>query len=372
MAVTTIRVLADDLTGAVDAAAPFSGFAGPMPVRWSGEPNSDRGSFAYDSETRRTIAVIAGATVRRLSALLVRSDIAFKKIDSLLRGHPAEEILACVSGGGFASAVVAPAFPAQNLITRRGVQFHRPDSNAPWQALDVDLAATFRARGMKTKVVRPGAACRGAGIFLCDAEENGDLTALWETAAEAARPTLWCGSAGLARALAGGAVRTALRFEGPLIVVIGSDHPMSARQADALSGHYRRLVATLERPGSEGSVMRSVEDRFKRGWDAAVAFRLPAMDAMAAQGIVNGLLGRLVVAIKPGAALVVGGEMLFRLASALGAEALTVEGELRPGIPCSRFVGGLWPNTPVISMSDAFGGPNALVELLADLRTMRP
>jgi uncharacterized protein YgbK (DUF1537 family) len=370
--VTTVRVLADDLTGAIDAAAPFACLSGPIPVRWSGDPSSARGSLAFDSETRQSAVVAAAATIRRLAAMLPRSDIAYKVIDCLLRGHPADEIVACLAGGRFASAVVAPAFPAQNQITRRGIQFHRPDANAPWDAVETNLAAALRARGVKTTLVARGAPCGGPGVFLCDAEDNADLSALRETAAEAARPTLWCGTAGLARALAGGSAPVALRFEGPLLTVIGSDHPVSAQQADALAARDRRAVVFLDRPGGEVAAMRTIEQRLERGWDATLVFRLPSMDGMAAQGIMSGLFARLSDSRRPGAALVVGGNTLYRLASGLGAEGLTVQGEVQPGIPCSRIVGGLWANIPVVSKSGAFGGPRILIDVIAELRRRRP
>jgi len=370
--VTTVRVLADDLTGALDAAAPFSHLTGPIPVRWSGDPGAVSGSLAFDSETRQSAVVLAAATVQRLAAMLPKSDIAYKKIDSLLRGHPADEIVACLKGGKFASAVVAPAFPAQNRITRRGIQFHRLDSNEPWHAIDVSLGSALRARGVETTLVARGAPCGGRGVFLCDAEEDADLSALRETAAEAARPTLWCGAAGLARALAGRGTPATLRFEGPLLIVVGSDHPIAARQADALAKRDRRAVIFLDRVGGEVAAMRAIDARLGRGWDAAIVFRLPPMDGVAAQGIMSGLFVRLAGIPRPGCVLVVGGDTLFRLASALGAEALTVQGELRPGIPCSRFVGGLWPSVPVISKSGAFGDERALIDLVGELKRRRP
>src|ERR671918_392381 len=92
------------------------------------------GSYALDTETRERhsdpidwVHHLAGAAP------------AFKKIDSLLRGWTAKEILACLESGRFRSAIIAPAFPAQNRITRLGRQYWRPAGQRAWQAVDMDL-----------------------------------------------------------------------------------------------------------------------------------------------------------------------------------------------------------------------------------------
>jgi len=45
-----LRIVADDLTGALDTAAPFAAAGGPLPVRWN--PAAQGGSYALDTETR--------------------------------------------------------------------------------------------------------------------------------------------------------------------------------------------------------------------------------------------------------------------------------------------------------------------------------
>ena len=76
------------------------------------------------------------------------ADLACKKIDSLLRGRTVDEIAACLESGDFASAVIAPAFPAQQRITRGGRQYWRPTATTEWQPVEVDLLAELRRRGL--------------------------------------------------------------------------------------------------------------------------------------------------------------------------------------------------------------------------------
>ena len=82
---TLVRIVADDLTGALDAAAPLVGVAGPLPVLWDeGAAAEARGSLALDSELRDREVPAA-----RLAGALLGADLAYKKIDSLLRGSTA-------------------------------------------------------------------------------------------------------------------------------------------------------------------------------------------------------------------------------------------------------------------------------------------
>jgi Sugar-binding N-terminal domain len=50
------------------------------------------------------------------------ADLAFKKIDSLLRGHWAAELAEIVKSCTFRRIVLAPAVPAQGRLTRDGLQ----------------------------------------------------------------------------------------------------------------------------------------------------------------------------------------------------------------------------------------------------------
>lgn len=111
--VIRLRLLADDLTGALDSAAQFVPLVGAVPAFWhDAVPKRLPGSTALDSGTREADSHFAAERVAALAPALAAADIAFKKIDSLLRGAAAAEIAACLRAGGFAACVIAPAFPA--------------------------------------------------------------------------------------------------------------------------------------------------------------------------------------------------------------------------------------------------------------------
>ena len=116
----TIRILADDLTGALDSAAAFDG---EIPVFIDCPPK--------DVDTGISVSVVATPTrdvpseelsthLQPVLAWLKSGDIAFKKVDSLLRGNTFAEVAWLINAGGFASTVFAPAFPAQGRVTVSG------------------------------------------------------------------------------------------------------------------------------------------------------------------------------------------------------------------------------------------------------------
>ena len=82
---TAVRLLADDLTGALDTAAELTPLAGPLPVHWaSALPPVLPASCAVDTGTREKDWHVANAAVARLAPDLADAGLSFKKVDSLL------------------------------------------------------------------------------------------------------------------------------------------------------------------------------------------------------------------------------------------------------------------------------------------------
>ena len=336
-----LRLLADDLTGALDSAAPFAAARGSFPVVWQEAAcRADDGDLAFDSETRDAGGGTAADRAAALAATLAIGDatIAFKKIDSCLRGQPAAEIAAVVATGGFRSTVVAAAFPAQGRITRGGRQWLRVGGD--WRDVGIDIGAELGRRGLKIAFSpRP----EGAGVFVCDAETEGDLERIADFGRTLAGPVLWCGAGGLARALAGDGpmIDAGAAVRPPVLVLMGSGHPTTSAQLAALGAA----------PGRGVSVHRL------------------ALPSDAARAAARAALGQLVATAAagtpPATVVVAGGETLMRLCTALGTERLVVKGELEPGVPLSAMEGGAWSGTWVVSKSGGFGDDRLLARLLA-------
>jgi uncharacterized protein YgbK (DUF1537 family) len=355
---TTVRLLADDLTGALDTAAEFVPVAGDMPIFWPGGwPSGLEGSAALDSGTRERHAEAAVTDVGRLVGLLEASDIAFKKIDSLLRGPTLAEIAACMRAGMWRHCVMAPAFPYQGRVTRAARQFARTTDG--WAAVSGDLVVDLLSLGVPA---RPGRAHGGLqpGINVFDAETDGDLRQIVAGARRCGEPVLWAGAGGLAQALAGGVPHApGLKLPRPILGLFGSDQPATADQLAACRPHWLEVV---------DGALHDVPVRLRDAGLALVSFRLPSGTARApaAERIAGWIADTVDRVDPPGTVVVAGGETLRSLCDAAGAKTLLVQGRLVPGVPRSVIRGGRWDGVTVVSKSGGFGPPSLLRELILE------
>lgn len=366
MAAIALRLLADDLTGALDTAAQFSGATGPVAVRFRpGDWRAAEPRLAFSTDTRDRSPAEAERAVAELAPFFAGADIAFLKVDSLLRGHTAASLAHAFRGGGFRSAVFAPAFPAQQRITRGGAQLVRaPDGT--WRDVRPGFVAELAATGLRVRVVAGAAGLGGTGVFVCDAETDADLTEIVAHAIALAPPLLWCGSAGLARALANAPVLRAAVPAAPLLAIIGSGHPVTRAQVETLRQARPDVVFGLgERNGS----VLAVREQLGRGGVAVVTLTLrDGLDEREAAQHIRALLSETLPRLqRPRGLFVTGGATLAAVASAAGATGFTVGGEVAPGLPCSLLRGGAWDGVRVVSKSGAFGDAGLLARVVASV-----
>src|ERR1700733_3416791 len=141
-----MRLLADDLTGALDTAARFTGRFGPIPVHLGPKVPDISGHAALDLACRDGSQGNAIAATRAAAAFL-NDDLAFKKIDSLLRGHWAAELAVLLATGSYRHCVFAPAFPEQGRVTVQGRQYV-VDDHGNIRRLAVDISAALARHGL--------------------------------------------------------------------------------------------------------------------------------------------------------------------------------------------------------------------------------
>jgi uncharacterized protein YgbK (DUF1537 family) len=355
---SSLRLLADDLTGALDTSAELVGKFGPLEVCWSiASIAPDQPSFSIDSGTRERAADDAFAIVQKLAPRLAGAATAYKKIDSLLRGHWAAELDACWQTGLWDACIVAPSFAYQGRRTIDGQQFAR-GADGRWSAVGKNLVEQLRDRKLEARRTRPADGLR-PGINVFDSETDNDLDWVVKAGENYSGRVLWCGSGGLASALARGAdVWVSDELKGPVLGVFGSDHRMTALQ--------------LEACGSVVVVSGDVEcdiDRIKQALAKGVAFvRLDAPDAHSRDDVAQHFsrqisqLSRLID--PPGSLVVAGGETVKAHMIAVEARALRPLGRLEPGIPKSVIEGGDWSGVEVVSKSGAFGAVDVWAKLL--------
>lgn len=353
-----LRLIADDLTGTLDTAAGFTGLCGPIPVVWPEIVPADApGCLAIDTGTRERgpgeAARIVGGVAHRLEG----ADIAFKKVDSLLRGPWAAELAALVQEGGWRRCVVAPAFPYQGRVTIDGRQSARRGET--WEPVFADIAGALREAGLRSArrpLVTDGPV---DGVAVYDARDDADLAQV--AALSGAGPVLWCGSGGLAAALARGMAPPAdARLDGPVLGLFGSDRPETEAQLAACGP----LHLVLPQDGRDRAT--PVAARLARDGAVLASLTLPPGTAReaAAAGIAKAFTGVVAGVPRPGTLLVAGGETLKALCLALGAERLDVTGEIVPGLPRSTLHGGRWDGLPIVSKSGAFGTRGVWRDLL--------
>jgi D-threonate/D-erythronate kinase len=362
MTMTSVRLLADDLTGALDTAAEFVGLCGPFDVTWpEALPANGAPSLAIDSGTRELARAESAEIVGRLAPLLHEGTIAYKKVDSLLRGAWAAELGACLRSGHWASCVVAPAFDYQGRRTRDGQQFARtPDGD--WYQVGENLLAQLRAVNIDARQGGPDALSHG-GVQVFDAENDRDLDRVVEMGRGLAAPVLWCGSGGLAGALARGSRAGAPRhLRKPVLGLFGSDQVVTASQLEACG----EATITLAERDAKGAAR--VHGKLADDGVALVKFSLSGRlsRAEAARRIAREMTTLIGTLDPPGTLIVAGGETLKAVCVALGAQALQVAGRLVPGLPRSILQGGRWAGVDVISKSGAFGTRELWRDLLQD------
>lgn len=382
----TLRLIADDLTGALDTAVEFVGVYGPIAVERSdalsaGLPDC----LAIDSGTREKTAAEAETIVGGIAPLLQGADLAFKKVDSLFRGPWAVELAACFRLGHWRHCILAPAFPHHGRHTRGGRQVLFAGKDA-WRDVSGDLVTHLRAEGLPA-FNTPLDCVEGQpipdGIHVFDAHTDEDLDAIiaW-VSSELEGPVLWSGTGGLARALARNielathhlpraknnegerhptpSVPISRRLQRPVLGLFGSDQPITLAQLQACGPNWLKL--------GEGADAEAIDHQIQQSGVAMVSLDLPTgLERDDAARRIAASFGGMAKALPaPGTLIVAGGETLRNLCSALDVSALSITGQAAPGLPRSTIVGGPWQGTTVISKSGAFGGPTLWRDLLSE------
>lgn len=307
--------------------------------------------IAIDLDTRaRPERAARGIVQRAFSARSARrAAILFKKVDSTLRGHVAAELAAARRALGRRAVLFSPAFPAQGR-TVGGAKLMLEGRPASGDLRALLARAGLPAAHIDLQAVRSGrlagalrdALATGARALACDALRDGDLDALARAGLSLRPRPLFVGSAGLARALARTLPRRRAapppaRQPRPVVTVVGSASPVSARQARHLARGRSSILVQMS---------------WKR---TPTRSDIPALRR----------LGRAVAQGAPRAHYVLtGGETARAVLSARGIRELRLLGEVEPGVPFGMARDG----TLVCTKAGAFGGPETLTNCVARLQ----
>lgn len=379
-----LLILADDLTGAADTAGYFARSGFRTLVRFAPGRAPAAEVLALATHSRHLPPGEAGqAQVHALEEVGERADLGwvYKKIDSTLRGNPVAELQAILGALGCDRALVAPAFPPQGRTTVGGRQLVEglPLEQTAFGGCS-DLLHLFAGLGPPVRHLGLAAVrdeglalrLRGPGIWVGDAQSEQDLACLARASA-AAGLRLWCGSAGLARALregmspaAGPQEAPAIQASGPVLVVAGSRHPFTLGQVQAL-GQAGGLVL-----GLEGAAGGRAEEALAAGRVVVLTSAgLETGDPEAVAAALASWARRVLGCGKAGGLALTGGDTALAVCAALGSTGLWLHGEVEPGIPWGVLADGPWAGLPVATKAGGFGGGASLVQVAAQLGKTR-
>ena len=410
-------ILADDLTGAADSAIAFARRRVPARVVWGDSPSQvhpDVMVLAYDAATRELDAALAARRHREvLQRFLHLPARLFKKIDSTLRGSPAEEIAAMLdvvlAQEPDTCVVMAPSFPAMGRTVRDAqVRVHGvplpfteywPESRDPALANLLFLleGAGLRARAVELATVRGDfdvlkSALTKADrtlVAVCDAETDEDLERIAEASLATDRPGFYIGSGGFAHALAHCVSRAGVLLRSPscccepstrgALVVVGSRSQASRAalaQVTTLPNVERFSVEPSLLGGDlqsavHASLSDAIRNALKTGMDVVVDIVSTTSSQIAGDPhLVSALASLLGPAARDASALAAtGGETAAALLTRLGVNGIQLLDEIEPGIPLGLTLGGV--SVPAVTKAGGFGNEGCLRRIIERLRFIR-
>ncbi len=350
-------IVADDLTGAMDAAGPFAAlgietWVVAVPIRCDPASLLTARVVSVNTDSRRLPAAEAATRVREIVRHLGGGgfDIIVKKIDSTLRGNVVAETMALLDGSGRRQAVVAAAFPAQGRTVRGGVVHvdgkplaqtaFAKDVLSPPPLAPLQEVFTAAKSGLRVVAVAASDAFNtAADVWIADSEVDADLTRIVKAFASRMHSVLMVGSAGLTTALASVCFdrhpAPALpHLTGTIVFAVGSRAMRSAEQVESLAGEPDTEVLrapngrlqSARLPAARNLVLKATPDDAGREGDA---------ECVAADMADHAL--EIARRAQAQALVATGGDTAIAILAASGNPALQVLGDLMPGIPYARI-----------------------------------
>jgi uncharacterized protein YgbK (DUF1537 family) len=369
-----IAIVADDLTGALDAAAPFADAGLAASVLLRPGRGGDEPVLSVDTDTREAAPAAAALAVEQAFAGLdLAGVLPFKKIDSTLRGNIGPELGAALAATGRRVAIVAPAAPKQGRSLRGGWLY--VDGQRTGRHSLVELLLQQQLRGVPVRPMHAGGRIEIAAgetcVVVADAQDEEQLDAIAAYGLAHPQDVLLAGSSGLSsavmRLLARGTNISvpARRLDARRVhFLIGSHHARSAEQVQA-------LVATGDVPAhvlspSAGDALPSESANAQRGVLVHVEglgspLRLdPAWIARRLGDAAASLVRA--AGDEPVALFLTGGATARSILERLGVDRIEIVGSLFPGVVHGRVTVGARA-VDVITKSGGFGERDLLVRL---------
>lgn len=264
-----------------------------------------------------------------------------------------------LTAGSWGRALVAPALPEQGRAVRDGC-LRAGGLVGPSLLSAFHQVRGAQVHGVGLEVIRRGltglrealssSPRNGIHVFVCDAETAEDLDTLVRAAVTVhdSRRWLWCGSGGLAGALARYFKMHVSPGPPPLPVpflgLIGSPNPVARAQLDAAEqcGLPVLTLSAQEDSGRDRALLEAGRLHLQRGPGCFLA--APRLGLEEGRGEVYGRrLAECALALvrtaRPASLILSGGDTAREVCRKLGIWGLLVKGELSSGVPISRALG---------------------------------
>lgn len=319
---------------------------------------------ALDSRSRALPLNVLGEGVLAASvALLAGADIAFLKVDSLLRGHVTSNVATLLEHHSWRRVILAPALPEQGrvLVNGRVQMGNRLVDHARLDLPGAQFVTCERLRSDPEAIALEG-------IHVVDSVDEEDLRCV-AAALGVERQTLWIGSSGLAAALAQrhSAVERVSdtfrpRASRRVLVLVGSMTSVARRQVENLAGttgiQHVRLTPSAIRNSSSTPMPASIPDHLVVSvtGEAAAGEGDPEVVRRLAGGVLS-------LECDFDAVVLVGGETARAALEAFGVDQLCILGELEPGVVLATDQRG----RPFVTRSGSFGDDDSLTRTVAML-----
>ena len=399
-----LAVIADDLTGSCDTAAQFCRYA--MRVAMTGASAPDLGPdldlLVVNTASRGLPVERARQVAARSAKALLRSGSrpVYKKIDSTLKGPWCQELAAVMAVMQPDLALVAPAFPAWGRTSRGGrlLLDGRPPPGSvrgpgPSGIDSGDLLGRLRAEfGSQVELLRRDllrrapaviekrirtARRKGHRVLLFDIESDADLERLALTGRRLDEAVLWVGSAGLAGVLPltwgrspAGVSPSGPEARGPVLLICGSLNPVNKAQLEQLGRRGLATVITLQDEDADSpprleETLKPALEALARKQSVALCLRLEQRirsrsHLQSLQQTLQSAAGRLFDTGQPKANILVGGDTALKVYEQCGARGIRILGDVEPGIPWGRWLGGRMDGLPLVTKAGGFGNPDTL------------
>jgi D-threonate/D-erythronate kinase len=342
MPLPRLAILADDLTGALDAAAPFLRdgkrvLIATSPAHIARALAAEPDVIAVNCSSREgSEAQAVAATIAALTELKSVPRL-FKKIDSRLKGHVIAELACLLAHRSYSEVILCPAIPEMGRIQQGGQLF---------------------GQGIPTPIRLPSEIQGGQRLCIPDASTEAEIDQILQTVTTTSLLVGARGlSAGLARQLSPGKPTPfPLPLPQPLALAIGSRDPITLAQVAALLAAHE--TATICAPDGISHQLPPTAPlalfQTTKGSTGATSAEVTAAFATCFAAL--WVTGRKSLLLS-------GGESASAILAEMGVTVLELLGEALPGLPVSRPLDSA--DAPlIITKSGGFGGADTLCRLL--------